>query len=772
MATYTVTLPDITCAACEQALAALLTPVSEIYSYKTNLANKTLRVETDQSLEWLFAKLEDAGYEPNNPIVENTLFKKALIAGIPALLLLLNHYAAPFLPALTSLGGPLLWSAIASATALLQLWSGWHIYRRAFKQIRMGVLSMDTLVAISSIAAWGFSALIVYGAGSVALLGNQVYFDAGLMVLAFVNVGKYLEEKIRQKASSRTHYLHDILAQEVMRIVLEDLEEPIPAADLRVGDVFILELRQTIPVDCEIISGDASLNQESLTGESSPSVKRRGDTIHAGAIIIDGNITCRVTATGSDTHLATIVSAINNAHLFKPPIGRFADKMVRYFVPAVLLISAFTFAAWIIYGPTPILLNALKSSLSVLTVACPCALGLAIPMAIMAGNNKAYEYGIVFKQPESIETARKVDCFVFDKTGTLTQPSICTIKHLHNYPELLSIALTLESNSEHPYAQTIKQYCQTNQIYPMGMQIDPETESSGSTGRLGADTYAIGKTSFIQRMYISTAVFDAEIAQMIAQGESPVLIAKNNELIGVLGIAHQLKPGARETIDALKAKNIEIWISSGDNEDNVRNIANALQIDNYRSGQSAEQKKALVLELQTQGKTVAKVGDGINDGLALSQANLSVSFSHGADIAQQNAHIVLMNDDLKNIIIFLNISKSTWSKIRQNLAGTLAFNVITIPAAAGALYLYNGFIFNPGLTAPMMAFSSVFVVLNAVRMLYQDYRPAVTADVSAEVVAAPGVAPQTDTNPMLAVGVSTQPQMAQQYPSSVRLSQE
>jgi P-type Cu2+ transporter len=597
---------------------------------------------------------------------------------------------------------------------------GRKFYVNAWKQARHGRANMDTLVAMSTSIAFVFSLFNTFFPNFWHRRGlhPHVYYEAATVIVSFVLLGKMFEEKAKTKTSSALKKLMS-LQPNVVQIIENGLEQQIALKDLRLGHEIVVRPGERIATDGKVLRGQSFVDESMLSGEPIPVAKVVGDKVFAGTINQKGSFNFVATKVGSHTLLAQIMRAVQQAQGSKAPVQQLVDRIAAVFVPLVLGIALSTFLVWLIWGGQNALTYALLTSVSVLVIACPCALGLATPTAIMAGIGKGAEHQILIRNAESLEIAHRADTVVFDKTGTLTEgkPQVVAWQWQHNTPDLQGHLMGLEQASEHPLAIAV-----VASLEQAGVRAQPITSFESNTGQgvvgmAGQTNYRAGKWSWLSSHgVIPHAPLLDQAAAWQAEAKTVLYFSENDQLVAICAIQDPLKKEAPATIDTLKKKGMQVYLLTGDNEATAQSIASQLQIANYHANVLPNDKAAFVQQLQQQGRIVAMVGDGINDAAALAQADLSIAMSTGTDVAIEAAQITIMGGQLNKIPQALRLSKHTVGTIRQNLFWAFIYNLIGIPLAAGVLFPVNGFLLNPMIAGAAMAFSSVSVVLNSLRL--------------------------------------------------------
>jgi Cu+-exporting ATPase len=680
----------------------------------------------------------DTGYQRRHLLDLQRRLLVAVVLTVPLLLGLARMTVAPFLPAFLS--EPLLQLALATP---VQFWAGWPFYRGALRVLRHGSSDMNTLIAVGTSAAYfaSLGAILFpgfFGAGVSGAAGVPLYFDTSATIVTLILLGRYLEARARARASDAIRQLLG-LQPRTARVQRNGAELDIPVAEVVRGDVVLVRPGGKIPVDGTLLDGASAVDESMVTGESMPVAKGVGDEVVGGTVNGLGAFRYRATRVGQDTVLAQIVRLVQEAQGGKAPVQRLADVVTAYFVPAVLGIAALTFVAWMLFGPQPAFNLALLNTVAVLIIACPCALGLATPTSIMVGTGKAAEHGILFRNPEALERLQQVGVVVFDKTGTLTEgrPRVtdvgvndAAIASERSEDELLRLAASAERGSEHPLGAAIVSYARDDRGLSLGDPRDfAAAAGDGIAATVDGRRVLVGRSAWLESQGVDLGDGDggrllARASALADAGRTPVLVALDGRLAGLLGIADRLKPGARATVAELRREGLEVVMITGDNEATARAIAREAGIERVLADVRPDEKAAQIRRLQDghagrsggRGRLVAMVGDGINEAPALAQADVGVAIGTGTDVAIEAASVTLMSGDPRALATALALSRATMRNIRQNLFWAFAYNVALIPLAAGVLYPFTGILLDPIIAAAAMALSSVTVVSNALRL--------------------------------------------------------
>jgi Cu+-exporting ATPase len=607
------------------------------------------------------------------------------------------------------------------AATVIQFWAGGIFYRAAWAAARHGGTNMNTLVALGSSAAYGYSAFVTLWPERATAWGfaDHLYYESAVIIIALILMGRWLEARAKKQTGAAIRALMGLQAK-TARVIRNGVERDIPVAEVQVGDLIRVRPGEKAPVDGVVTEGRSTVDESMLTGESLPVEKAPGDTVIGATINKTGSFVFRATKVGKDTTLAQIVRLVEEAQGSKAPIQRLADTISSYFVPAVLALAAFTFAGWLIWGPEPRITMAVQVAIAVLVIACPCALGLAAPTAIMVGTGKAAENGILIGGGEPLEQARRINTVMLDKTGTITRgkPAVTHVIAVNGRSEtdLLRLAASAEVGSEHPLGEAIVAYARAQGVDPVATEHFASTPGKGIAARVGDQDIVLGNAAFLDEQHISRDGLRERATELAASGATPMYIAVDGRSAGLIAVADTPKPESRDAIAQLKALGLDVWMVTGDNQATADAIAREVGIDHVLAGVLPDQKAVQVQALQAQGKIVAMVGDGINDAPALAQADLGIAIGTGTDVAMAASDVTLIGGDLRTIVTAIDLSRRTVSTIKQGLFWAFAYNVVLIPVAAGALYPAFSILLSPVLAAAAMAMSSVSVVTNALRL--------------------------------------------------------
>ena len=617
------------------------------------------------------------------------------------------------------------WLEFALATPAVW-WGGWPIFQRGWASVVNRSLNMFTLIALGVGVAWTYSVVAmllpgIFPPAMRSMMGTvPVYFEAAAVIMALVLLGQVMELRARSQTSAAIKLLLG-LAPKTARIVRADgNEEDIPLEQVQADDVLRVRPGEKVPVDGVVLEGASSLDESMVTGESIPVEKTAGARLVGATVNGTGSLLMRAERVGSDTLLAQIVHMVSEAQRTRAPIQRLADVAAGYFVPAVVLAALATLAIWGLFGPEPRLAHAIVNAVAVLIIACPCALGLATPMSIMVGTGRGATLGVLIKNAEALETMEKVNTLVVDKTGTLTEgkPKLTSVIPLAGFveDEVLRLSASLERASEHPLAAAIVNGAQEKGLTLVAVSEFRSITGKGVTGTVEGRVIALGNLNLFEELHIAASDLPTRAEVLRGDGQTVVLLAIDGKAAGLIGVADPVKASTAEAILALHEEGIQVIMLTGDNRITAEAVANKLGIDRVEAEVLPEQKASIVKQLQARGRIVAMAGDGINDAPALAQAQVGIAMGTGTDVAMESAGITLIKGDLRGIVRAVRLSRATMRNIRQNLFFAFIYNVLGIPVAAGVLYPFFGLLLSPIIAAAAMSFSSVSVILNALRL--------------------------------------------------------
>ncbi len=725
----TLSIQGMHCASCVATIEKALSAVPGVEDASVNLATARAEVRgRDLDAPRLIAAVRGSGYDAKAAEERSTAEQDAAAAGEARSVLVRTLVAAALtLPvvvvSMAEVHVPGRNWALLALTLPVYFWAGSPFLSGAIRTLSRRTANMDTLIAIGTTAALllSIASTIFPDALSPAAGGGMghVYYEAVGVILTLVLFGRYLETRARGKTSAAIRRLLD-LAPKTARRVEGEAEREVPLAEVRAGDRLRVKPGDAVPVDGVVRSGASSVDESMVTGESIPVAKAEGDRVIGGTLNGEGVFDMEATAVGSATALAQIVRLVERAQASKPPIQKLADRISGIFVPVVLGIGVVTWVAWYVAGPEPRALFATIAFASVLIIACPCALGLATPTAILVGTGRGARSGILFRNAEALERARRITLVLLDKTGTITEgkPRLTERVHVSGVgdEELLGLAAALEKGSAHPLAQALVAAAQEKGIPLPKVEAFESRTGLGVAGRAGGRRVLVGNARLLEAEGVDTAPVAEEIARFSAEGKTPLLVAADGTLLGLLAVADREKPGAAAAIASLRARGLKVAMLTGDREETARAVAARVGVTEVFSQVLPGDKAAKVRELQERGEVVAMVGDGVNDAPALAQADVGIAIGAGADVAIEASDVTLVGGSLELVATSIGLSRATLSTIRQNLLFAFLYNVLGIPIAAGVLYPVLGWMLSPMIASAAMAASSVSVVGNSLRL--------------------------------------------------------
>ena len=726
-------LSGVTCAGCVARIEKALNQAEGVAAAQVNFASRTAEVSGGNATQ-LIKAIQDAGYDAQviqdaeaaevqqakdlRQLLNTRAWYAALGVGLGIGLMLFGM----------DITDPLVLRAVGWLTLVMMLMTGEHFYKSGFKALKSGHANMDTLIAIGTSAAWLYSILVVYRPSMFPEAARGVYFEAAVMIIGLVNLGQVLEMGARLKTHAS---LKNLLGLRPSHACLVGTAGTVMAAEVqvnilqvKVGDWLRIKPGERVPVDGRVTQGESYFDEAMLTGEPMPVLKQLGDDLVSGTINGQGSVIYEATRVGSDTALARIVEMVRRAQNSKPSISRLADQVAAIFVPVVLLIAVITALVWYAFGPQPVLSYSFVSALSVLIIACPCALGLATPISIMIGVGKAAQMGVLVRNAEALQQASNIDWVVLDKTGTITQghPSVEAFAIFNDADEVQSLAMAenIEQASEHPIALAIVTYCQQQLSLKGSAVFSAATHVEGFTAVQGMGVVSgdlvMGNVSLMQAHNIDIGVAEVWLRAQEDAARSIVLLAHKGQLIVAFALEDALKTDSVKAVQRLKAQGIKVMMLTGDNQAAAQRVAQLVAVDDFAAQLMPEDKLNKIKQLQNQGQVVAMVGDGLNDAPALSQADVGIAMGQGTDVAIDSADLCLLNSSLHGVADAIELSQSTLRNIKQNLWGAFAYNTLGIPIAAGVLFPLTGMLLSPMLAALAMSLSSVTVVTNANRL--------------------------------------------------------
>lgn len=723
------------CASCVSKIEGALQRVEGVEEAVMNLPQSTVSVSGYTPVENMISAIQSAGYEAQritDSSEQSVLDEKekaddayhkrlmrdmwiALSLGVP----LMIYGIVVGEMTVTTTVERVVWLAVGLCTLAVMYFAGRHFYIGAWKSFSNHSANMDTLIALGTGAAWVYSMFVVTFPDLLPEMARHVYFEATAMIIGLINLGLALEVKARGRTSEAIKRLIG-MQPKTARLVRNGKEVDIAIEEVQLGDYLRVRPGEKISVDGTVLEGRTSVDESMLTGEPMPVEKSVGSEVVAGTINKSGSFLFKATRVGRDTALAQIIAMVKRAQNSKPPIGRIADVIAAYFVPAIMIIAVFSALIWLNFGPDPRLAFAIVTATSVLIIACPCALGLATPMSVMVGVGKAAEAGVLIRNGEALQTASKVTAMVLDKTGTITlgEPKVTRIELVgaRDENETLQLAASLEAGSEHPLGLSITQLASER-----GLTLDTVTDfhaiaGHGVKGMVGGKALQFGNERLMRNNNVDVDSSIATAQAMASQAQTPMYFAIDGNLAAVFAVADPVKADSIAAIERLRGDGIRIVMLTGDNRDTAKAVAEEVGISEYFSEVLPEQKSHKIAELQAQGEIVGMTGDGINDAPALALANVGFAIGTGTDVAIESADITLMRGSLHGLADAIAVSKATLANIKQNLFGAFIYNAAGVPIAAGVLYPWLGILLSPVIAGAAMAFSSLTVVTNANRL--------------------------------------------------------
>lgn len=738
----------MTCSACVANVTKAVERLDGVSTANVNLMTNSMKVNFDENKindEEIIRAVEKIGYGAS-PAGEKTKAKeesvgdreralKNRLISSSIFMLILMYIAMGHMVHLPTQGvfhgreGAIIFAFSQFLLALPVVFINRDFYISGFKGLKNRAPNMDSLVAIGSLAALVYGIFAIYmmaygfGHGDMGLVDaykDNLYFESSAMILTLITVGKYLEEKSKNKTRSSLEKLMDLAPK--MATVIEDGKEVVKnIEDVRVGDILLVRPGESVAVDGKVIEGASSLDESAVTGESIPVQKSVGDKVISASINTTGSFKFQAEKVGEDTTISQIIKLVDEANQSKAPIAKLADEIAGVFVPAVLLIAATTFGIWMALGYG--FENALNFAISVLVISCPCALGLATPVSIMVATGKSADFGLLFKNAEVLENLHKIDVIVMDKTGTITEgkPILTDIVTDLDQDEFLKIAGSLEKNSQHPLASAILNYAEEKNIGLDEIANFNSVSGRGLNGEVAGKKYLAGNLEYMLEEKIDLKNFRSKAEELAGQGKTSMYFANEREVMGIISVKDLPKKSSRDAIKLLRGMGKKIIMLTGDNEKTAEAIAKEIGVDETLAGLLPQDKNKEIDKIQKSGKKVLMIGDGINDAPSLAKADIGMAIGHGTDVAIESSDVVLMRSDLLDVVSALELSKATIKNIKENLFWAFFYNTIGIPLAAGLLFPAFGIKLSPMFAAFAMSMSSVFVVNNALRL--RSFKP-------------------------------------------------
>jgi Cu+-exporting ATPase len=733
----------MTCASCVNRVEKALRSIKGVVNVNVNFATQRASVEYlsgEATVKGLKQAVQDAGYEvlevKEEDIVEKerlaregelTRLKWKFITGAVLLVpILVLMYGASFLEKWPGLSrGTNFFIQFLLATPV-QFWAGRQFYAGFWKALRHRTSDMNTLIAVGTSAAYLYSLIATFLPHLFMARGLMldVYFDSSAAIIVLILLGRFLEARAKGRTSEAIKKLIG-LQPKTARVIRDGNEVDIPVGDVALGDVVVVRPGEKIPVDGVLKEGYSSVDESMVTGESLPVEKREGDTVIGATLNKTGTFRFEATKVGKDTVLAQIIRLVQEAQGSKPAIARMVDVIASYFVPVVIALAIVTFIVWLLLGPHPAFTYAFLNFIAVLIIACPCALGLATPTSIMVGTGKGAENGILIRGAEALETAHQLNAIVLDKTGTLTrgEPSVTDVVVSGGLPEkdLLVLAASAEKGSEHLLGEAIVKRAKLDGLTLLDPINFQAIAGHGIEATVNSKRVLLGNERLMQERGIPLNRMAEKARELSSQGKTPMFLSIDERCAGIIAVADTLKENSKEAVETLHRMGLEVVMLTGDNERTAKAIAGQIGIDRVLAEVLPQTKAEEIRKLQAEGKKVGMVGDGINDAPALAQANVGIAIGTGTDVAMESSDITLMGGDLRGVVTAIALSKATIRNIKQNLFWAFAYNTVLIPVAAGVLFPFFGVLLNPIFAAGAMAFSSVTVVSNALRL--RRFRP-------------------------------------------------
>lgn len=727
-------IDGMSCASCVNRVQNALQQVQGVSQARVNLAERSALVLGDATPDALIQAVKNAGYDAE--IIEDDPARRekqqqsankamrrfrwqaaiALTPGIP--LMIWGMVGDNMMLTAANRSG---WLAVGVLTLLVMIVAGGHFYRSAWRSLLNRSATMDTLVALGTSAAWLYSITVNLWPDTFPHEARHLYYEASAMIIGLINLGQMLEQRARHRSSQALERLLD-LTPPTARVVTENGEQIVELSNVQTGMVLRVTTGDRVPVDGVITQGEAWLNEAMLTGEALPQQKSSGDEIHAGTVVQDGSVLFSASAIGKNTTLSRIINMVRQAQSSKPEIGQLADKISAVFVPSVIAISLLSATIWYVIGPAPQIVYTLVIATTVLIIACPCALGLATPMSIIAGVGRAAEFGVLIRDADALQRASTLSTLVFDKTGTLTEgkPKVVDITLFNGATEqqVLIWAATLEQGSQHPLARAIVERAGAARIEVSHFRT---LSGLGVSGTVSGKELLLGNSALLAQQQIALTEAADRIAAQAKQGITPVLLAVDGKIQAIFSVRDTLRSESVAMLQRLRKMGYRLAMLTGDNAVTAQVIAQEAGIDDVIADVLPDGKADAIRKIQQQGHQVAMIGDGINDAPALAQADVGIAMGSGSDVAVETAGITLMRHDLHALVDALSIAKATLRNMKQNLLGAFIYNACSIPIAAGVLYPLTGTLLNPVVAGAAMALSSITVVSNANRLI--RYRP-------------------------------------------------
>jgi len=722
----------MSCAGCVGAVEGALQSVEGVGSATVNFADHTALVTGNIDPERLKKAVQDAGYdaavmegledpreqeEQENERYQRLMQKAKVAAAFGIPLMVFSHLG--WVPLINSNAGSWFWPIVALITLAILRYSGGHFFTSAVKLLMLRQANMDTLIALGTGSAWVYSCVVIDYSSHLTQFAPHAYFEASILILAFINFGSALETKARGQTSSAIRELIG-LQPRTARVVRDGDEQDIAIEQVGLDEILRVRPGEKIAVDGILIEGHSTVDESMLTGEPIPIEKTEGSEVVAGTMNQKGSFLFKATRIGRDTALAQIINSVRTAQGSKPEIAKLADRISSVFVPVVVCISLFTFCVWYLFGPDPSMGYAFVTSMTVLVIACPCALGLATPISVMVSVGRAAQMGVLIRNGDALQSAGKITTLILDKTGTVTegQPVVSTIEAMEGYDDtsVLQLAASIESGSEHPLATAILATAEEKNIKLEKTTAFEAIAGHGIAAVISEQQVFFGNEALMAEKNIEYAQYIEKIEQLSALGQTAMMLAVNDKVAGIIAVSDPIKKDSAQAVQQLRQQGVRVIMVTGDNEITGQAIAMQAGITEVKAQVLPEDKAAVAKQLQLAGEVVGMVGDGINDAPALAQANVGFAIGTGTDVAIESADIVILQGSLLKVPEAMALSKATVKNIKQNLLGAFFYNTIGIPVAAGLFYPLFGILLSPMVAGAAMAMSSLTVVTNASRL--------------------------------------------------------
>jgi heavy metal translocating P-type ATPase len=742
MSKITLNISGMHCGSCVSRVEKILLAVPGVQAAAVNLATEQAQVEGNAGVTALLAALQGGGYTATASAPETdkqaeqqkaaqkqadqaVLLRDLWLAAALTLPVFMLEMGAHLVPAfhhwlMATLGQSLNWQIQAVLTTLVLLGPGRRFIQTGMPLLLKGQPEMNSLVALGTLSAWGFSVVATFMPQLLPQGSAQVYFEAAAVIVTLILLGRYLEARAKGQTGAAIKQLLS-LQPATATLIKDGKQHSVALTHIQPGDLLLVRAGERIALDGIVEQGESYIDESMLSGEPLPKAKQPGEAVYAGTVNKQGVLQVRVNKAAGDTVLAQIIALVQQAQSGKLPIQALVDKVTAIFVPVVILLAVVTFAVWLLWGPAPALGPALVNAVAVLIIACPCAMGLATPTSIMVGTGRAAQLGILFRQGSALQTLRNCKVITLDKTGTLTQgkPQLTdTLIQQTDFSQqdVLILAAALEQQSEHPLAEALLAEAAKQQLALPPVSDFTVHSGMGVSGTINGQQVAIGADRFMQQLQLDVTAHAAQVEALAKSGKTVLYLAVEHKLAAILAVADTLKPGSAAAVAAMHQLGLKVAMVSGDNRHTADAIAKQLQIDTVMAEVLPQGKVEAVKQLRTKFGAVAFVGDGINDAPALAEADIGLAVGNGTDIAIEAADVVLMQADIMAVVSAIGVSRATLRNIRQNLFWAFGYNALLLPVAAGVLYPAFGIVLSPMLAAGAMALSSVFVVTNALRL--------------------------------------------------------